>query len=108
MRSPDRFILRLILLLAVLTAAPALADDIDITPPGAPAAPDETHPIYSSDARWMGSVLIATGGLFLAAVLIGRFVRSESPQIVPPATSHEEDPAADRIGHAESPESHHL
>jgi hypothetical protein len=108
MRLPVRLILRLTLLLALLTAAPALADDTDITPPGAPAAPDETHPTYSSDGRWIGSLLIATGGLFLAAVLIGRFIRTESPQTVPPASSHEEDPAADRVGHAESPEARHL
>jgi hypothetical protein len=90
----------LILFLVLLGAAPALAEDSDTTPPGAPAAEDETHPIYSSDARWVATALIAIGGMFFAAVVIGRFVRTESLEVVPATMSHEEDPAADRVGHA--------
>jgi hypothetical protein len=40
--------------------------------------------------------MVAIAGLFLAAAVIGPIVRTESPQAVPVAMSHEEDPAADR------------
>jgi hypothetical protein len=60
------------------------------------AAPDETHPIYSADANWTGAAVATVAGLFLAALVIGPIVRAEAPQAVPPAISHEEDPAADR------------
>ncbi len=91
---------RTILLVVLLTIArPALAEEMpaDSTPDSrSTAAPDETHPIYSSNANWVGAVVAAVGGLFLAALVIGPIVRAESPQAVPPAMSHEEDPAADR------------
>lgn len=97
---------RIFLLLAIMGAAApgAFADDTDTppTPEGrGPAAVDETHPIYSTDAHWVATVLIAIGGLFLAAMVVGPIVRAESPEVVPVAMSHEEDPAADRVGHAE-------
>ena len=93
------------LLLVMLSAAApsAFSDDTDITPATegrGPAAVDETHPLYSTDAHWVEDVLIAIGGLFLAAMVVGPIVRAEAPEVVPVAMSHEEDPAADRLGHA--------
>lgn len=80
----------------------SFADDTDVAPEGrGPAAVDETHPIYSTDAHWVGPLLIAIGGLFLAAMIVGPIVRAEAPEVVPVAISHEEDPAADRVGHVE-------
>ena len=58
--------------------------------------PDETHPFYSTSYRWVSSVLIGAGGLLLAAIVTGPMVKAEAPDAVPPAMSHEEDPAADR------------
>ena len=75
-------------------------DTVSVPEGRGPAAVDETHPLYSTDARWVGSVLVAIGGLFLAARVVGPIVRAEAPDVVPVAMSHEEDPAADRLGHA--------
>ena len=102
LKSPPReTFLRLLVLVVLLlgSARPAIADEMpadngpDIR---TTAAPDETHPIYSNDANWTGAVLATIAGLFLAALVIGPIVRAEAPQAVPPAMSHEEDPAADR------------
>jgi hypothetical protein len=60
-------------------------------------ASDDTHPIYSADAKWVGNLVVAAAGLFLAAMVIGPIVRAEAPDAVPVAMSHEEDPAADRV-----------
>jgi len=90
---------RTILLLLLLTLArPAIAEEMpaDNSLDSRTTAPDETHPIYSSDANWVGAVVATVGGLFLAALVIGPIVRAEAPAAVPPAMSHEEDPAADR------------
>jgi hypothetical protein len=88
-----------LLLIMICFAAPALAEE---TPADNPIEPrvtqgtDDTHPIYSNDSHWAGNVIVVIAGLFLAAVVIGPIVRAEAPQAVPPAMSHEEDPAADR------------
>ncbi len=91
-------------MLAILSAvsASAFADDMDVAPEGrGPAAVDDTHPVYSTDAHWVGTLLVVVGGLFLAAMIVGPIVRAEAPEVVPVAMSHEEDPAADRVGHVE-------
>jgi hypothetical protein len=93
------------MLLLAISAATVHADDTDVTPPGAPAAVDETHPIYSSDARWVAGVLVAIGGLFLAALVVGRVVRAEAMETAPSAISHEEEDGADRAEHSTPPES---
>jgi len=98
-----------IFLVLMISSAPTHAapgDDIETAPTvtaegRGPAAINETHPLYSTDARWVGSVLVAIGGLFLAAMVVGPIVRAESPEVVPAAMSHEEDPAADRLGHGD-------
>jgi hypothetical protein len=59
-------------------------------------AGDEAGPVYSSNDHWVGPVVIAMLGLFLAAAVAGPIVRAELPDTVPQAMSHEEDPAADR------------
>jgi hypothetical protein len=92
---------RIILMLACLAASPALADDVAPPDSKAPLETDETHPIYSTDAHWVITLSIAIGGLFLAALIVGQVVKTEAPDVVPVAMSHEEDPAADRLGHAE-------
>lgn len=92
----------ILLLLLSASGTAAFGDDTVVSTEGrGPAAVEETHPLYSTDARWVGSVLVAIGGLFLAAMVIGPIVRAEAPEVVPAAMSHEEDPAADRLGHAE-------
>jgi hypothetical protein len=99
-----RRISRTILILLVLTGSTtcAVADDTDIAPDTkTPVAVDETHPVYSTDARWTASLLIGIGALFLAAYVVGQVVRAESADVVPVAMSHEEDPAADRLGHTD-------
>ena len=60
------------------------------------SAADETHPVYSADERWAGPALIGVGVLFAAAAGVGGFVWLRMRDVVPPAASHEEDPAADR------------
>jgi hypothetical protein len=42
--------------------------------------------------RWTGVVLIAIALMFLAAAIIGPVVRSEQPEEIPPAHSHDEPP----------------
>ncbi len=91
------------LLPCCLAATPsALDDELDAPADNrSPATVDETHPLYSNDARWVTTLLVAVGGFFLAALVIGPIVRAEAPQVVPPAMSHEEDPAADQVGHSD-------
>jgi hypothetical protein len=94
------FLLIIVLIISVMgITLPAFAEELPAD--NAPdtrinAAPDETHPIYSTDANWTGAVVATIAGLFLAALVIGPIVRAEAPQAVPSAMSHEEDPAADR------------
>ncbi len=57
---------------------------------------DLNGPILSSNDRWAGPAVIIMAGLFVAAAVVGMIVRAEMPDMVPPAMSHEEDPAADR------------
>jgi hypothetical protein len=52
------------------------------------------HPQLSYDSHWAGPMLIIIAGMFLAAAVIGPIVRSEAPQEVPPAHSHDEPPGA--------------
>ena len=62
----------------------------------APAA-DETHPVYSADARWVRPTLAAVGGLFAAAMAVGgTTVWLRLRGVVPQAATHEENPAGDR------------
>jgi hypothetical protein len=87
-------------LLVMLMASPAvraeeLAPD-NLGEPRVALDPDETHPIFSINSHWVESLSIACAGLFLAAAVIGPIVRAEAPEAVPPAMSHEEDPAVDR------------
>ena len=91
---------RTILLLTMLSfASPVFAEespadnqmDTQVLPTS-----DDTHPLYSNDATWVGGMVVGAAGLFLAAMVIGPIVRAEAPNAVPVAMSHEEDPAADR------------
>ena len=40
--------------------------------------------------------LIGAGGIFVAAAVVGPLVLARHPEVVPDATSHEEDPSADQ------------
>jgi hypothetical protein len=82
-----------IAILLLIATGTVHADDSEVTTPGGPAAVDETHPIYSADARWVGGMLAAVGGLFLAALVIGRLVRDENPESESLMIEHEEQPA---------------
>jgi hypothetical protein len=100
MKKTARFFLMLMLMGA--SGSVAFGDEFDATSEGrGPGAVDETHPIFSTDARWVGGVLVGIGGLFLAAMIVGPIVRAEAPEVVPVAMSHAEDPAADRLGHVD-------
>jgi hypothetical protein len=57
---------------------------------------DDTHPVLSADAGWVHPLVLAMGGLFAAALVVGPIVLAKNPRIVADATSHEEDPSADR------------
>jgi hypothetical protein len=64
------------------------------------AAPETTqlrdsnaHPILPSAAIWAGGAVIVILGLFLATLVIGPVVRTELPEEVPIAFSHEENPS---------------
>jgi hypothetical protein len=76
-----------------IAAASLQADDTDVTPPGAPAAVDETHPIYSADSHWVAGMLACAGGLFLAALVVGRLVRTEKLRDGEAEHDRESDPA---------------
>jgi hypothetical protein len=52
------------------------------------------HPVLSSNPNWAGALLIAVGGLFLAAIAVGLVVRFNAPREVPPMHSHDEPPGA--------------
>jgi len=91
-------IIALLLVMLALTR-PAHAEETSPDNPGdlrPQMDPDETHPMYASSSDWVASFLIGSAGLFLAAMVIGPIVRAEAPDAVPPAMSHEEDPAVDR------------
>jgi hypothetical protein len=93
-----RHVARLAVLAGLLvTTSAAMAED---TPPdnstGDAPAFNDTHPVYSDDTHWTSELIVAIAGLLLAAAVVGPIVRAESPQAVPSAISHEEDPAADR------------
>jgi hypothetical protein len=53
------------------------------------------HPHISEDGGWAGALVIAILlGFFLPAAVIGPIVRSDTPEEVPPAHSHDEPPGA--------------
>ncbi len=79
------------IVLSLALASAAQAEDVG---DGAPL--DATQPHYSSDVTWVRPTLIGIGSLFAAALVIGGFVRLKRRDVVPTATSHEEDPSADR------------
>ncbi len=92
-----------LLLILLIFARPVLAEELNSdsgadssTDTHAAQASDETHPIYAADSHWVASLVIGIAGLFVAAMVIGPIVRSETPEAVPEAVSHEEDPAVDR------------
>jgi hypothetical protein len=91
---------RTVLLLVVLGfASPLFAEELPAdtqTDTRVLPASDDTHPLYTTDANWVGNLVVAAAGLFLAALVIGPIVRAEAPDAVPVAMSHEENPAADR------------
>ncbi len=96
--SPWACVMAAILFTGMLTSAAqaeeALPDNIG--EPRVQPETEETHPIFSASSHWVMNLLIASGGLCLAAAVIGPIVRAEAPDAVPAAMSHEEDPAADR------------
>jgi hypothetical protein len=96
-----QLIQRAVLLLVLLGfACPVLAEELPPDTQGdtrSLPSSDDTHPLYSTDAKWIGAMVVAAAGLFLAAMVIGPIVRAEAPDAVPIAMSHEEDPAADRV-----------
>jgi hypothetical protein len=81
-----RFAVALWLILLLSTAPLARADE--------PA--DDTHPVLSADAGWVHPMVLTIGGLFAAALVVGPIILARNPRIVADATSHEEDPSADR------------
>jgi len=58
----------------------------------ASAEPPEAipHPTISADASWARSMAMGILAFFVGATVIGIMVRSESPQVIPEATSHDE------------------
>lgn len=64
--------------------APLLADSDQADP----------VPVISSDARWVGVMIIVIAGLFVAAACIGPIVRANLPGEMPPAQSHDEPPGS--------------
>ena len=101
MRRPAGVIRRTVLLLVLLgLTCPVFAEELPPDTQGdtrSLPSSDDTHPLYSADANWVGAMVVAAAGLFLAAMVIGPIVRAEAPDAVPVAMSHEEDPAADRV-----------
>ncbi|MCU1274980.1 MAG: hypothetical protein JWO48_2411 [Bryobacterales bacterium] len=52
-------------------------------------------PVVSEDGSWAGAmVIIILLGFFVPAAIIGPIVRTEAPEEVPPAHSHDEPPGA--------------
>jgi hypothetical protein len=52
------------------------------------------HPTIPLETVWVGVMLMIISGMFLAAMVIGPYVRSEAPEEVPVAHSHDEPPGA--------------
>lgn len=87
-------ILMLVLFISATTfAQPAPETAAPETPAEARLRDTDPHPILSSAAVWAGGAVIIILGLFLAAVVIGPVVRTELPEDVPVAFSHEENPS---------------
>ena len=63
-----------------------------------------THPVLSTDARWVVSwLLIPIGAMFVAAIMIGIIARMEAADELPPTHSHDEPPGA---SHHHGPHGH--
>jgi hypothetical protein len=50
------------------------------------------HPMMPGNTTWVGAMVIIVLGKFLAAAVIGPYVRTEMPEEVPRAHAHEEPP----------------
>ena len=74
-------------LIAESPSIPAPAESSESVPNALP------HPHISEDGNWAGALAIAILlGLFLPAAVIGPIIRSDTPEEVPPAHSHDEPP----------------
>jgi hypothetical protein len=56
------------------------------------SAPSYSHPMMPNSTTWVGAMVIIVAGMFLAAAVIGPYVRWEMPEEVPVAHSHDEPP----------------
>ena len=95
---------------ALSFAGGALAQEHGATPHTQPAAAHGGHreaqghaeaageapaPVVSEDGSWAGAmIIIILLGFFVPAAIIGFIVRTEAPEEVPPAHSHDEPPGA--------------
>jgi hypothetical protein len=52
------------------------------------------HPVVPGEAAWPGYLLLGVAWMFFAAAFLGPFVRTHTPEEVPPAHSHDEPPGA--------------
>ncbi len=52
------------------------------------------HPEVPGQAVWAGAMLLTIFFMFVMAAFVGMLVRSEIPEEVPPAHSHDEPPGA--------------
>jgi hypothetical protein len=66
------------------------AAEVELTEPS--STPELVHPAVPDDVQWAHRIVIAIGVLFAAALLAGVFIRTEAPEEMPPAHSHDEPP----------------
>lgn len=87
--------MKVMLLIAVmmLGAMPALAAGKSSAHPAAGHHEAAPGPVISTDAAWVGQVLIIVIGLFVAAAVIGPIYRLSLPEELP-MQSHDEPPGS--------------
>jgi hypothetical protein len=78
----------LLLVIILFSSAPVFAQPIPSVGDISDSAPIDTHPLFSTDATWAGSMVIAIAGLFVAAMVIGPMIDTAREDDLPASPDH--------------------